>query len=145
VDAGLEVIRRSDRERAARVRFLYHVEWDDAMLYDLTLNTERLDVPAAVKLIRDTLDDARFRPTDDSRRQVSDLALAARGRAVLLTDPRTQELELSLECHDAELTLTGHATTEALRAAAEEALTQIPGVRRVHNQVVVYRSSHPGL
>jgi len=40
-EAALDYVRRSDHERAARVRFLYHVDWDDPLSYDLVLNTER--------------------------------------------------------------------------------------------------------
>lgn len=145
VDPGLDVVRRSDSERAARVRFLYHVEWDDPMLYDLVLNTERLDIAIAVRLIRDALQHERFQPTAESRSEVQDLALAARARAMLLSDPSTQDLELSVSCRNGELRLVGHVTGEDLRAAAEEAVRRIPGVGPVHNEIVVFRAPHPGV
>ena len=145
IEAGLDVVRRSDRERAARVRFLYHVEWDDPMLYDLTLNTERLDILASVRLIRDTLQHVRFQPTEASRNEVRDLAFAARARAALLTNPLTQDLEVSVTCRNGELTLAGRVAAEDLRAEAEEAVGQLPGLGPVHNEISVVRPTHPGL
>src|SRR5262245_3815016 len=41
-EAALDHVRQSDHERASRVRFLYRVNVDDHLLYDMVLNTERM-------------------------------------------------------------------------------------------------------
>src|SRR5262249_32379227 len=50
-EAALNFVRHSDRERAARVKFLYQLDVDDSLLYDLVLNTERLTVEKGAALI----------------------------------------------------------------------------------------------
>ncbi len=88
-EAALEAVRESDRERAARVRSLYHVNWDDPVLYEMVLNTERLTVPRAAELIQEALRDERFQPTPEARRTLAQLSEAARARVALLPKPPT--------------------------------------------------------
>src|SRR3989304_1655291 len=40
--AALDRVRQSDRERGGRVWFLYHVDLENPLLYDLVMNTDRL-------------------------------------------------------------------------------------------------------
>src|SRR6266550_899858 len=62
-DAALDYVRRSDRERAARVRFLYHVDWDNPFSYDLVINTERLSADEGARLICQALQEKRVEIT----------------------------------------------------------------------------------
>lgn len=50
-EAALAQIRTSDRRRKRFVERAYRVNWDNATLYDLVLNTATLDVPRAAELI----------------------------------------------------------------------------------------------
>src|SRR5688500_17490521 len=50
-EGAADWIRDSDSERSARLKFLYHRDWDDPLLYDLVLNTERVDVAGAAEMI----------------------------------------------------------------------------------------------
>jgi cytidylate kinase len=86
-EAAIDVVRESDRERAARVRFLYQLDWDDACQYDLVLNTERLTVERGAVHIEHALADERFRTTPDARRMVAELSAAAAARATRLAQP----------------------------------------------------------
>ena len=59
VDEALARIRESDRERTAFFKDIYHLEWLDTSLYDLTMNTDQLSrdvvadlVSAAAKLVQ---------------------------------------------------------------------------------------------
>lgn len=86
-EAALDAIREGDRERGARVRFLYRVDWDDPALYELVLNTERLTVGRAAGLVQQALADERFASTADGRRTVIELSLAAQAKAAALPGP----------------------------------------------------------
>ncbi len=46
-----KLIRRIDKERADYYAYYTGRKWDDAMNYDLTINTSRMDWPTAVRLI----------------------------------------------------------------------------------------------
>lgn len=73
-------VRQDIRERAAGIRFLYHVDWDDPSGYDLVLNTDRLDVDGATGLIQDALSRGAFQTTEELLAQVRDRSLVARPR-----------------------------------------------------------------
>ena len=49
-EAALDLVRHTDHERATRVKFLYRVNVDDQLLYDLVLNTERLTADEGARL-----------------------------------------------------------------------------------------------
>jgi cytidylate kinase len=137
LEAGLDLVRHSDRERASRVRFLYHADWDDPLLYDLVVNTEHFDVPGAVRVILEALGHERFRPTPESLAHVGDLSLGARARTALLTDTRTEDLDVSVTCRGGILSLTGRVSWDEQRALAEETVRHVAGAGKVLNEIIV--------
>ena len=50
-EEAMELIRRTDRDRARYLRQYYRVDWEDGNLYHLTINTERTGVDLAARLI----------------------------------------------------------------------------------------------
>lgn len=138
-EAAVDLVEETDRERAARIRFLYHVDWDDPLAYDLVINTERISVNLAVNLIQEMLREPRFLPTPESLRAVVDLSLTARARAALLVHPLTRGFRLDVTCRDGHLCLTGVVDEEDQRRAAEEIVAAIPGVTGVGNEISVLR------
>jgi cytidylate kinase len=126
--AALDAVRESDRERAARMRYLYHVEVDDPFLYDLTINSERIAIDEGARLIAEGLALARVQPTDATRADAEDLACSAIARARLAADPRTRSQRLSVETFARRVTLTGLADSEAHKRAAIEVIRGVPGV-----------------
>jgi len=137
------VIRQSDRERAARIRFLYNAAWDDPVDYDLVLNTDRLDVSEAVQTIRAALAAPRFQATPVALAEVRDLSLTARAHAVLLANPATRDLPLIFSCKDGHLSISGRVALDDQRRAIEEACRAIPGITRVLSEVVVSPAPAP--
>jgi cytidylate kinase len=138
-EAGLNYVRHSDHERAARVKFLYQVDVDDPLLYDLVLNTERLTAEKGAALIRETVRDERFQSTEAARRQVVDLSLAALARATLMAHPPLGARSLFVTCKDGHVSLTGGVRDDEERAVAADLVGRIPGVVSVVNEIVVLR------
>lgn len=136
-EAALDRLRRTDRERAARVRFFYGVELDDPLRYDLVLDTERLDVERCARIVRNALEDDRFRSTVASRMAMMDLSLAAQARAALLENPLTRTQPIAITCADGVITLGGDVDVAQVRQAAEDVVAGIPGVTRVRNEIEV--------
>src|SRR3989441_9005122 len=135
-EAALDCVRRSDRERAARERFLYHVDWDDPLSYDLVLNTERLSVEGGARLIRDALQEARFETTITARKTTRDLSLVAQAKAALLANPMTRLQQIFVSSTDGYIALSGSVRSEEERRVAQEAVASIPGVTGVLNDIV---------
>ena len=137
-EATQEYVRSADHDLAARVRFLYHLDWEAPLLYDIVLNTERLSVARAVSVLREMLADERFASTDDSRREIRDRSMAASGRAALLANPSTRMSSIRVAATDGTIELSGRVATETERQAAEAAVARIPGVATVRNLLFVY-------
>jgi cytidylate kinase len=51
IDDALAVIRQSDKERTELLRRVYHFDWLDAGMYELTINTDHLSQDFAVETI----------------------------------------------------------------------------------------------
>ena len=52
-EAAEKYIRKSDNQQKGFFRFAFHMDWNDPSLYDLIINTEKMGIEAAVKLISD--------------------------------------------------------------------------------------------
>ena len=135
--AAREAVRRSDRDRAARIAFLYGVDWNYSLAYDLVLNTERLGLMEGLRTIQEFLRSEPFRPTADSRRQLADQSVTAAAKAALLAHPMTRPLPLVPTARDGRLAITGVVEHEEQRRAAEQAVERLPGVVAVANEIVI--------
>jgi cytidylate kinase len=143
-EASLDQVRQADRERAARIRFLYHVDWDDPLLYDVVLNTERLTVERATRMLDEMLQDPRWAGTPESRRRLADLSIAAQATAGLLVSPATRTLKVLVSCTDGQVSVSGMVDGEEQRKAVDDLVSAISGVKGVLNEVTVRRVRIPG-
>ncbi len=129
--AALEHVRRSDRERSGRVRFLYHVDLDAPLIYDVVINTDRLDAEGGARVLRQALSHPRFESTGAARQMLSDRSIATQARALLVADPVTRGRSISVECTDDVVSLGERVEEWEVRRAAERALAKVPGIREV--------------
>jgi cytidylate kinase len=136
-EAAREYVRQADDDLAARVRYLYHLDWNEPSLYDVVLNTDRLSMARAVAVLREMLADEQFASTEYSRQQLRDRSLAALARAALLANPTTRSTHIAVTAARGQLELTGLVMSEQERQAAEAAVARITGVTGVRNELVV--------
>lgn len=130
-------VRQSDQERAARVRFLYHVDWDDPLMYDLALNTERLGANEGARVIQEALRNERFQPTPDSLAEVGDLSLTAQATAALLANPMIRSTPILVACSNGMIALRGTVDAAQVWEAAQDTVARVPGVTGVRNEITV--------
>lgn len=146
--AALEFVRETDGERNSRIKFLYHVDLEDPLLYDLVINTDRFTVADGVHLVREALvrealAGGRRQPTEQSRTLAQDLSLVAEAKARLVMSPTTRNLRLALSAANGSITVTGTVDSEGLQVRALEVIGQVPGVVGVVNKVVVLAIAMP--
>lgn len=132
-----ELVRQNDRERAARMRFLFEVDWRDPLLYDLAINADRLDERAATDLIVRAAGQPEYAPTPDSLRRVADLALAAQVRAALAADREIGWTSLQVTAHEGTIGVGGAVRTDDQRRRVLEAARRVAGVREVRDDLGV--------
>jgi cytidylate kinase len=140
-DFAEDEIRRSDRAHAARMHEQFGVTWGDPLLYDLVLNTDRLSVASCVQQIRSLLGRPEFAETTASRELLQGLALQARVRSALKANEATREVNVTIDSHAAQVTLSGIVVSADERNAAGAVAGAVPGVASVDNQLRVMSSS----
>ncbi len=127
-----EMVRRSDAEKAGRMRYLYEVDWADPRLYDLVINTEKLTPGAATELLIGLVRRPELAPTEASRQLVVDRALASRVRTALAMDPETRRHRIEVNVEQGVATLEGSTSLDAAVAVARS----IRGVVEVKTETV---------
>ena len=127
-DSAVSVeIHCNDEAHTAIMRRNFGLQWTDPENYDVVFNTERVSVAECVdEVIRLVKSDA-FAETKQSRRQLEDLALAARVRAALRISPLTRVTKIAVTARGGQVTLEGELGTDMLLAVAE-VVAEVPGV-----------------
>src|SRR5207244_3504363 len=82
--------RREDSEKAGRMRYLYEVDIADPMLYELIINTEKLQHEAVVDILERLVRRPEMATTEEGRRTVASRALASRVQVALATHAETR-------------------------------------------------------
>ena len=141
-ESALHFVRARDRERALRIKFLYQVDWDAPMLYDLVLNSAWLSTDEGVRILEQVLRQPRYTATPESRQKALDLSIVARVQVGLAAHPVTRGITSSVTCENGHVVIvTGPVPTDAQWTSAESIVLRIPGVTGVQNQIEV---SHEG-
>jgi len=130
--AAADFVRRDDSEKSGRMRYLYEVDINDPMLYELMVNTERQTYDSVVQMLETVVRRPEMVTTDASRKLVAARALASRVQVALATHPETRRYRITVEAQDGVVTLEG---TAALDHAVDVARS-VPGVRDVRTQQV---------
>lgn len=136
-EAALRIVERDDRDRAARMRYLFDVDWRDPRLYDLVLNTGYLSAESAVEVIVTLARKPEFTMIPGSLAALADLFLASKVEAALASDPRTRGAVLSASCRQGRILVSGGVYSETSRQAVEEIARGIPGVSGVQTDLYI--------
>ena len=136
-EAALDHVRHTDHERATRVKFLYRVNVDDHLLYDMVLNTERMTADEGARIIQETLKEQRFLTTPAWRRQLIDRSIVARAQASFMASPVFDPERVTVFASGGCACLSGTVDTDEERALVEQTVKKIPGVTHVLNEIVV--------
>jgi cytidylate kinase len=129
-------IRHYDQGVASRIRQFFEVEWADPLLYDLTINTGKLSLAAAVAQVTRLAEAPEFQPTETSRRRLENLALAARVRAMLKSQRVTAHLDVDVVASEGEVTLRGIVPEVLDREETGRITLTVPGVHGLKNEMI---------
>ncbi len=134
-------IRRSDEANASRMQDQFGVAWNEPVLFDAVLNTDRLSVASCVQTIRTLLSRPEFQETPESRALLDGLALSAHVRAALRAHEETHGVDITIESQGGQLTLRGIVASNEEKAAAVRVSTGVAGVLSVDDQLRVMSRS----
>lgn len=136
---ALRRIQANDEGVRARVRQRFDVEWSDPLLYDLTINTDHVSLETGLTQLLKVVEAPEFQPTEASRLELQDRALAARIRARLKADRKTGTVELQIQADGGRVMLAGTVFHEGELEAAVRITRGVDGVKAVDSQVHVVK------
>jgi cytidylate kinase len=134
-------IRRSDESNASRMQDQFGVTWNEPVLFDAVLNTDRLSVASCVQAIRTLLARPEFQETPESRALLQGLAVSARVRAALRAHEETDGVDVTIECSHGRLMLSGIVASDDEKTASAQVAAAVAGVQSVDNQLRVMARS----
>jgi cytidylate kinase len=135
---AFRLIRRSDHDSAGYVHSFFNADWNDASLYDLLINTERLSPAAAVQLILDSASSGEIKEGEKKgRERLADLALVQRIEAKLVVLLGSDLHHVEIQAVKGAVTLRGAVPSFALKEECKEIVAALEGVEKVDNELLV--------
>lgn len=128
-------IKISDEAHAAIIRRHFGVNWQDAELYDVVFNTERVSVGECVEEVLKLVQNPAFAETPASLRRLADLKMAALIKSALREHGPTRAVQISVEANDGAISLLGIVDGASQRAEVERVVRAVAGVRSVLNKL----------
>jgi cytidylate kinase len=139
-DAGAvrQALERFDAASARALRASFNVEQEDALLYHIVLNTDRLPVEACVNAVCQLAEHPRFRDRATTRTELSDKLLEVKVNSALTAEigGSIAPTGVTVSAVNGRITLAGTSSSGALRRRAEKVAHQVAGVRQIDNRIV---------
>jgi cytidylate kinase len=137
-EAVRQEIERFDTTHARALRATFGIEQEDALLYHIVLNTERLPVEACVGAVRELAGHARFQDSFAARTALANRLLEASINSALNDEIGIgmAPAGLTVSAANGNVTLIGTSSSGRLRAKAEKVASRIDGVRHIDNRIV---------
>ncbi len=136
-------IQTNDLAHARILKRLIHADWQDPLLYDLVINSERIPVDEGVALIAHTLQLPSFSETAASKAHLTQLRIETQLQATLSTDTslRGDAASINFDVDQAthEVTLSGGVRRPATRTRMKAAAADLPGVTNVVDDIQLVR------
>jgi hypothetical protein len=125
-------IEQLDHMRREWVRWLFGVNWEDPLLYDLVLNLSRMSPGTACELVIQAAARPEYQPTPASAKALRDLVLQSRVAAALMADARTRDAEISVSADDGRVRVAGRAPWPDGVEAVSLIAKRVEGVKEVY-------------
>jgi len=137
-EAARAALERFDAVHARTMRASFNVEQEDARLYHMVLNTDRLPVDACVDAVCQLAEHPRFRDPAATRTALADKLLEAKVNSALTEEIGTglAPTGVRVSAADGRVTLIGTSSSGALRGRAEKVAHRVAGVHQVDNRIV---------
>ncbi len=143
-DEAQAAIEQVDRMRREWVQWLFGVNWEDPLLYDLVLNLSRMSLDTACELVVQAAARPEYQPTTVSAKALRDLVLQSRVEAALAADGRTREAALTVTADDGLVTIIGQASWPDGVDSVSLVASRVDGVKEARCNVSFTAIPHAG-
>ena len=140
-----KIIHRSDHDKKAFIRFAYDEDWLNPRLYDLLLNTDKLSIDSAVRMIVDAAKSDEIKSCGvDSVQLLGKLSLNRKIESVLL-EAGVVNLNLFFTVEEPDsVMLYGIVNSSEEKERIEKLVKKIKEIKNIKNQLVVSPRSMGG-
>ena len=141
-----KMIERSDHDKRSFLRFAFDEDWLNSHLYDIVLNTDKLSVDSAAKMIVDAAQSEGIRACGiDSVKLLGQLAVQRKIESVFLeSGVMNPHLFFSVDDPDT-VRLYGFVSTPEEKEEVEKIVWGIKDVKKVKNELSIVRASMGGI
>lgn len=141
-----KIVHQSDRDKRGFFRFAFDKDWLNSQLYDLLLNTDKLSIDSAVKMIIDAAKSEEIKACGiDSVKSLGKLSLQRKIEAAFL-EAGMMNPNLFIDVEDIDsVRLWGLVTSQEEKEAVEKIVKRIQGVKTVSNELTLMRASMGGI
>ncbi len=132
------MLRQSERDSDGYMHSFFHVDWNDASLYDLLINTERISLNTAVQLIFESIKPREVQEgLDKGKEKLAELALVQKAEAKLITKLGYVPRPVEIRAEKGVIFLRGTVSSSTLREECERVIAALEGVDHVENELSV--------
>lgn len=141
-EAAEKLIRQSDQDKRGFLRYAFDQDWLSPQLYDLILNTDKLGIDSAVKIIVDAAKSDEIKACGlDSVKSLGKLSLQRKVEAALLEGGlSSQYLYFTVEEGDA-VRLHGLVNSLEKKEKVETILKRIKEIKKIENDLTIFKPS----
>jgi len=135
-DLAAREVEDSDEAHTAIIRRHFDVDWRNAELYDLVLNTERVSIAECVANVLHFVRHPDFQETAASRAKLDSLLLEASIRSALRQNADTRQTRISISAEGGRVLLEGVVDSTIEKQRAAELTAAVAGVTDVANRLI---------
>lgn len=145
-DFAEKIIIQSDHDRRSFIRYAYDEDWLNFRLYDLIINTDKLSVDSAAKMIIEGAKSDEIRACGiDSVRRLENLSIHRQVESELF-EAGLMKYHIFFEVEgDRELRIYGIVDSQEDKDKVEKILKKIKGIKSIKNDLVIYTRGMAGI
>jgi len=137
-DRARVLLRKSDQQRAGFIQYYFDRDWNDPLGYDLTINTQRLSLDNAIKIISESINDQNLVECKaECKKKLSDLVLRKKVEIAILSSGKVDAYMLEITAEDGTISLSGQLHSQAEKRTALKLTESIEGVENVNEEIRV--------
>ncbi len=135
---AVRTLQQSDHDSAGYMHSFFNADWNDASLYDLLINTEKLSPATAVQLIIESVHSGEIQEgVEKGKEKLAELALVQKAEAKLVAILGSELPHVEIRAEKGVVFLTGAVTSPVLKEECERTVATLEGVEHVENQLLV--------
>ena len=135
---AVRMLRQNDHDSVGYIHSFSNADWNDANLYDLLINTEKLSAATAVQMIIDSVHSGEIQEgVEKGKGKLAELALVQKAKAKLVPILGSDLHYVEILAERGILVLRGTVTSSGLKEDCERRVAALEGIDRVENQLSV--------